>query len=113
MSQMIRMLVLVTDIVVLGDRGAGAQGAGDVAAVEAANRAFYEAASARDLVQMDAIWAHEPYVRAIHPGRPMDEGWEAVSAGWQGLFQLFADISVSMPQPHVRASGNMAWVTGE
>jgi ketosteroid isomerase-like protein len=82
--------------------------------VHAANQAFYAAASARDMAQMDVVWAHEPYVRAIHPTNVhIDTGWEAVRAGFQTLFERYAEISVSMPQPHLRVGDTVAWVTGE
>src|SRR5215217_9089052 len=67
-----------------------------------------------DLGRMEAVWAHEPYVRTIHPGnRHADAGWEAVRAGWQKLFERFAAIEAGMPEPHLRVGDDVAWVTGE
>jgi SnoaL-like domain len=63
---------------------------------------------------MDAVWAHEPYVRTIHPGnRHADAGWEAVRVGWQKLFERFAVIEAGMPEPHLRVGDDVAWATGE
>jgi ketosteroid isomerase-like protein len=108
-------LVLAIGFVVVAGNGAGAQEAApDMAGVEAANQAFYEAASARDLARMDAIWAHEPYVTAIHPANQnVDTGWGAVRAGWEKLFGNFTEISVAMPDPQIRVGNEVAWVTGQ
>jgi ketosteroid isomerase-like protein len=113
MRHMIGTLALATCALMLGAHDAGAQQQGDVDGVRAINLAFYEAASARDLAQMEAVWAHEPHVRAIHPGRPIEKGWEAVRGGWKGLFEIFSEISVAMPEPDLQVGVVMAWVTGE
>jgi ketosteroid isomerase-like protein len=116
MYRIIGTLVLATGIALLGSR-VSAQQDGDLEGVKAANRAFdafYDAVSARDLAQMDAVWAHESYVRAIHPtSASVDAGWQMVRAGFQNLFEGFAEISVTMPEPSVRVAENFAWVTGE
>ena len=105
---------LAVGMMVLHDHTVAAQQGADVEEVKAANQAFYDAASARDLAQMDAVWAHEPYVRVIHPtNKRVDAGWEAVRASWQNLFEHYAEISVAMPEPHVRVGDKVAWVTGE
>jgi ketosteroid isomerase-like protein len=108
-------LLLAVPIAALSGRSVGAQpGAADVEAVEAANRAFYAAASACDLARMAAVWAHEPYVRVIHPtNQRVDAGWEAMRASWRDLFEAFAGISVTMPEPHMRVGDEIAWVTAE
>ena len=111
---MISILTLATAIVVLGEQEAGAQRESEIDAVKAANRSFYDAASARDLARMDAVRAHEPYVRAIHPtSARVDAGWEIVRGGFQNLFEQFADISVTMPEPSVQVGENIAWIAGE
>ena len=113
MRSIIGTLLLVSGIVIMGIHRAAAQQAGDVQAVETANQAFYEAASALDVAQMDAVWAHEPYVRAIHPGWPIEKGWDAVRAGWVSLFSRFSEVEVAMSDPQMRVNGDTAWVVGE
>jgi ketosteroid isomerase-like protein len=114
MPRVTSTLVLATAIAVLGGHSVGAQQGTDIEGVKAANQAFYVAASARDLAQMDAVWAHAPHVRAIHPTSPrVDVGWDEVRTGWQNLFGRYIEISVMMPDPHVPVSDTMAWVTGE
>jgi ketosteroid isomerase-like protein len=107
-------LVFAIGLAAFDVHGGRAQPPSDEQAVKAANQAFYTAASARDLVQMEAVWAHEPYVRAIHPmNMHVDAGWEAVRLGWQKLFGAFTEIEVSMPEPSLRVGDEIAWVTGE
>src|SRR3954447_26570454 len=67
MDRRIGALVLATGLALFGAHGVRAQQQSDEQQVKAANQAFYEAISAHDLERMDAVWAHEPYVRTIHP----------------------------------------------
>jgi SnoaL-like protein len=51
----------------------------EIVNVQAANQAFYEALSGRDMKRVDQIWSHEPHVSAIHPvSQAVLSGWEAV-----------------------------------
>lgn len=112
MDRAVAALVLATGIAVLGGRGVAAQQI-DVDDVTVANEAFYDAFSARDMAQMDAVWAHEAYVRVIYPtSTEIDAGWDAVRAHWQDAFDLFSEIGISMPEPDVRAGDQVAWVVG-
>jgi ketosteroid isomerase-like protein len=114
MDRRIGTLVLAAELAVFGGPSARAQQGAGEQEVKAANQAFYEAIVAHDLGQMDAVWAHEPYVRTIHPGnRHADAGWEAVRVGWQKLFERFPEIEAGMPEPHLRVGDDVAWVTGE
>jgi ketosteroid isomerase-like protein len=93
---------------------ARAQQAADLEAVRQANETFLETAGAHDLAGMESLWRHEAYVRAIHPFRPIDEGWDAVRDGFRALFELFPEeMSSVMATPHIRVVGDVAWVTGE
>jgi ketosteroid isomerase-like protein len=108
------LMLAIGFLIVAGNRAGAQEAATNMADVEAANQAFYEAASARDFARMDAIWAHKPYVTAIHPtNQNVDAGWDAVRAGWEKLFGNFTEISVAMPDPHIRVGGEVAWVTGQ
>jgi hypothetical protein len=55
------------------------------AAVLAANRAFYEAFSARDLAAMDAVWAQETECACVHPGWGALLGREPIMASWSAI----------------------------
>jgi len=57
----------------------------DSDAVLAANLEFYRAFTARDLVAMEALWAHQAPVACIHPGWPALSDRDAVMESWQGI----------------------------
>jgi uncharacterized protein (TIGR02246 family) len=60
--------------------------ASDPEAVEAANRAFYQALEARDLHRMEEIWAVEDDISCIHPGWHRLDGRDEVSRAWRAIF---------------------------
>ena len=114
MDRVIATFVLAAALVLLGVNSIRAQQGADEQAIEATNRAFYEAISAEDLAQLEAIWVHAPYVRAIHPpSLHSDAGWEAVRAGFEKLFASWSEIAAAMPEPDLRLGTDVAWVTGE
>jgi len=43
--------------------------------VEEANTAFYRALESGMLERMDDVWAHEDWVRCVHPGWDLLTGW--------------------------------------
>ncbi len=55
--------------------------------VREANARFYRALNDLDLSGMDRVWAHESFVRCVHPGWELIVGWEAVRASWEGIFR--------------------------
>jgi ketosteroid isomerase-like protein len=57
----------------------------DSDAVLTANLEFYRAFTARDLVAMDALWAHRSPVACIHPGWPPLCDRDAVMESWQSI----------------------------
>jgi len=62
---------------------------------------------------MEKVWATEPYVVAIHPAsKALIVGWDAVRKSWEGTFDRFSEISVSMQDPKIHINANVAWVIG-
>ena len=51
-----------------------------------ANARFYRALEELDLPAMDALWAHEGWVRCVHPGWDILVGWDAVRESWDQIF---------------------------
>jgi ketosteroid isomerase-like protein len=51
-----------------------------------ANARFYRALEQLDIESMDRLWAHEGWVRCVHPGWDILVGWEAIRASWQQIF---------------------------
>mgnify|MGYP001828409922 CR=1 FL=1 len=91
---------------------AKADEAADVEAVRQANATFLGMAGTRNIDAMSELWRQDDDVRAIHPFRPIDEGWDEVRAGFAALYELFPEMTVVMPEPHVQVVGDIAWVTG-
>ena len=62
---------------------------GDEAALDElreANARFYRALEQLDLPAMDALWAHEGWVRCVHPGYDAVVGWPAVRRSFETIF---------------------------
>ena len=81
----------------------------DVAAVGAANAAFYAAFEAGDPDAMAAVWDHSPRVACTHPGAPTVFGWAAVERSWRAI------LGVDVPQfiiteARTEVVGDVAWV---
>ncbi|MEM8748649.1 MAG: nuclear transport factor 2 family protein [Actinomycetota bacterium] len=84
-----------------------------LAAVTAANQAFYDAHEARDLGAMTAVWLHDDSATCVHPGWPFLRGWTAIEASWRAIFQgpgrnqfILTDVVATVGQ-------DIAWVTLE
>jgi ketosteroid isomerase-like protein len=88
-------------------------GSSEVARVEAANAAFDAALTRRDMTAIDAAWAHDGTVTAIHPpSKTPAVGWEAVRKSWEGAIANFPELSVVLSEPQIRVSGSAAFVVG-
>jgi ketosteroid isomerase-like protein len=88
---------------------AQAQQTSDIEHVHAANRQFAAAIAARDINNMDAVWAHESYTSFIGPlSTTVVLGWDGVRQAWQMRFGQFDRVTISMDQPHIRINGEAA-----
>lgn len=86
----------------------------ELAAVRAANRAYYTALSARDLIAMEKVWSQSSEVVNIAPPiQPVAHvGWDAVKRNYESFWAKLADLAVSMDEPVIRIEGNIAWAFG-
>lgn len=55
-------------------------------ALREVNARFYRAVEQLDLPAMEALWAHEGWVRCVHPGWEILVGWDAVRRSWEQIF---------------------------
>jgi ketosteroid isomerase-like protein len=78
---------------------------------EDANARFYRAFEALDLRAMDAVWAHGPHVKCVHPGWPLLSGWEAVRASWEAIFANTQEMRFTLTDVRVAGGGDLVWVT--
>jgi ketosteroid isomerase-like protein len=100
-------------IFIFGIVGLHAEQKLEIETVAAANHAFDTAISGRDIKAMERVWAAEPYAIAVHPAsKALVVGWDAVRKSWEGTFDRFAEISVSMKEPQIHVAENVAWVVG-
>ncbi len=60
------------------------------AQVRDANRRFYDALEALDIDAMEAVWSQDDGVVCVHPGGPVQRGWEDVRAAWAQVYALLA-----------------------
>lgn len=79
--------------------------------VLAANQAFYEALEALDLEKMAAAWWHEDWVKCLHPGGDLLEGWEDIRDSWANIFHSTSSMRVTLTRPLVHVQGDVAWVS--
>lgn len=79
--------------------------------VEAANRSFYAAFEARDLVAMAEVWECSDRVTVTHPGWPTLRGWSEVAQSWEAIFANTAYIQFFLTEEEIRVDGEVAWVT--
>ena len=113
-SSSLRQLVIASGLIfILGTINLHAEQKSDIEAVAAANLAFDTAISSRDINAIERVWAAEPYVIAVHPAsKVLIVGWDAVRKSWDGTFDRFAEISVSMKEPQIHLAQNVGWVVG-
>ena len=55
--------------------------------VLAANQAFYDAFSNRDLKSMNLLWWQGATSLCVHPGGNVLMGWETIRASWESIFR--------------------------
>jgi ketosteroid isomerase-like protein len=110
---------LIAVLLSVGIGNARAQSDADVAAVSAANNAFYTALSALDAAAMGKVWANETYVTSISPrSKAVMTGWAAVQDSYKSLMtdgRLPCGESKRCIEPvdtQVRVNGNVAWTVG-
>ena len=94
--------------------------------VEEANAAFYRAIESNDIELMDEVWAHEKWIKCVHPGWEMISGWRRVRStrlekaslgrrrvreSWSRIFEDEQRMRISPSAVSVHTEGDFAWVT--
>lgn len=78
--------------------------------VLAVNQRFYAALEKLDLEEMEAIWLHVDWVKCVHPGWEMLEGWEEVRESWQRIFENTRLMRVFVSDLRLHVENHTAWV---
>lgn len=76
-----------------------------------ANARFYEAFESTNLDVFDEVWSHQPYVKCIHPGWPVQTGWTAVRASWETVFSSNVRMKFSLRNIQAEVYGDLGVVT--
>lgn len=68
----------------------------------AAERAFYQAFTDRDLTAMKAVWVDAPRAACVHPGSGLLLGTDAIMSSWRDIFS-------GTSAPRVRVTVVQSW----
>jgi len=79
--------------------------------VEHANVAFYRALESGLLERMDEVWAHDEWVRCVHPGWDLLTGWSKVRESWEMIFESGQKLRATPSDVWIRTDGDFAWVS--
>ena len=82
----------------------------DKEAVIAANQAFYDAFSDRDMASMNRLWWQGSTSLCVHPGSQILIGWEEVRASWEGIFQNTNSLEIDIEVVKVEIDRSLAYV---
>jgi hypothetical protein len=82
----------------------------DLAALQFANDAFYEAFAAADLKAMEAVWAELPTLFCCHPGWPPLTTHAEVIASWRDILADAGPIPVVCTAPRAQIFGDVGVV---
>jgi ketosteroid isomerase-like protein len=79
--------------------------------IEEANTRFYRALESGDLERMEDVWAHEDWVRCVHPGWDLLTGWQRVRESWLMIFEGGQKMRASPSDVWVHSTGELGVVT--
>jgi ketosteroid isomerase-like protein len=83
--------------------------------VRQASEQFYAAVNRfvnGDAGPMLQVWSKTPEVTTMHPIGGLEVGWEQVRARWEQGAQLFSSGYVTLRDPLIQASDDLAYETG-
>ena len=82
----------------------------DKETVLAANRAFYDAFSSKDLKSMNLLWWQGTTALCVHPGGNVLMGWEAIKSSWESIFRNTDSFEIEIEVIKVEIEGAIAHV---
>ena len=97
----------------LASENVHAQKTSDMEGVKAANQAFYDALSARDVNAMQKVWSSDSDIQNIGPrSKTAAMGWPALKENFERTFDMFSELKATMDDPRIKLNGSTAWVSG-
>ena len=82
----------------------------DKTAVLAANQAFYDAFSQRNLAQMRSLWWQGATSICIHPGSQPLIGWSAIENSWSAIFRNTDSLEIDLEIVQAEVDRALAYV---
>ncbi|WP_319419296.1 nuclear transport factor 2 family protein [Pleurocapsa sp. FMAR1] len=82
----------------------------DQEAVLAANQAFYDAFSSKELGNMNRLWWQGSSSLCIHPGGGMLVGWDTIQASWKSIFSNTDSIEIDVEVIKVEVDQAIAYI---
>ena len=82
----------------------------DKEAVLAANQAFYDAFSQKELSSMNSLWWQGSTSLCAHPGWNVLEGWEEIRSSWEAIFRNTDSLEIDIEVLKVEVDRSLAYV---
>lgn len=82
----------------------------DKEAILAANQAFYNAFSQRDISTMSRLWWQGSTSLCIHPGGSVLVGWEEIRASWESIFNNTKSLQIDLEVIKIESDSSLAYV---
>jgi ketosteroid isomerase-like protein len=82
----------------------------DQEAVLAANQAFYDAFSNRNLGSMNLLWWQGSSSLCVHPGGKVLTGWEEIRDSWESIFQNTDSFEIDLEVVKIEIDSCLAYV---
>ena len=79
-------------------------------AVQAVNQRFYAAFESFDIVEMEAVWAHDDAIECVRPDWDLLLGWHEVRECWARIFANAKRVGIALSSIWVRVEGDVGWV---
>ncbi len=76
----------------------------------AANQAFYNAFSNRDLKSMNFLWWQGTTSLCIHPGGEILIGWEKIESSWESIFGNTSSLEIDIEVIKIEIDESLAYV---
>lgn len=78
--------------------------------VLAANQAFYDAFSKRDIKSINLLWWQGTTSLCVHPGGEMLIGWETIRASWESIFKNTNSLEIDIEVIKLEIDRALAYV---
>ncbi len=78
--------------------------------MEKINQEFYDAIQQLSISRMERLWLHEEWVKCIHPGWELIQGWTAIRDSWESIFRNTQSMQIAVTQIAAHVEGDIGIV---